>query len=119
MDYFGIVCLVNIPHYSQFCQFSYLLFDINQFRFSTSQFLFLILVTRKFGRFTYEPSLILRFETSAILKFNCLKCLPSSYAQLSCLINLFESYELYPSGTQFYRSHSSPNWYSAWHIQST
>ena len=28
---FGIVRLFDIPHYSQFCQFSYLPFDINQF----------------------------------------------------------------------------------------
>ena len=29
---FGIVRPFDIPHYSQFCQFSYLFFDINQFR---------------------------------------------------------------------------------------
>ena len=29
---FGIVDPFDIPHYSQFCHFSYLPFDINQFR---------------------------------------------------------------------------------------
>ena len=48
--------LFDIPHYSQFCQFSYVPFDINQF----SQFLFPILVVCKFGR-------------PVILKFDCLK----------------------------------------------
>ena len=59
----------DIPHYSQFFQFSYLPFDIKQF----SQFLFLILVSRKLGRFTFKRSLIFKFETSAILKSYCLK----------------------------------------------
>ena len=56
---FEIVCPFNISHYSQFCQFSYLTFGINQF----SQFLFPILVTRKFGRSTFESSLIFKFES--------------------------------------------------------
>ena len=49
MGNFEIVCPFDIPHYSQFCQFSYFPFDINQF----SQFVFPILVTRKFGRSTF------------------------------------------------------------------
>ena len=37
---FGIVHPFDIPHYSQFCQFSYLPFDINQFRrFNFSTFI--------------------------------------------------------------------------------
>ena len=64
-----IVHPFDLPHYSQFCQFSYLPFDINQF----SQFLFPILVTRKFVRSTFERSLIFKFVTSAILKFYCSK----------------------------------------------
>ena len=32
LENFKIVCPFDIPHYSQFCQFSYLPFDINQFR---------------------------------------------------------------------------------------
>ena len=46
--------------------------------FVTYQFLFPILVTRKFGRSTFESSLIFKFKTSAILKFCCLKFQPSS-----------------------------------------
>ena len=37
---FGIVYSFDIPHYSEFCQFSYLPFDINQFRrFNFSTFI--------------------------------------------------------------------------------
>ena len=50
----GIVRPFDIPHYSQFCRFSYLPFDIDQF----FQFLFPILVTRRVGRSTFERSLI-------------------------------------------------------------
>ena len=66
---FGTVRPFDIPHYSQFRQFSYFSFDINQF----SQFLFPTLVTRKFGRSTFVRPLVFKFETSAILKFYCLK----------------------------------------------
>ena len=64
----------GVPHYSQFWQFSYFPIDINQL----SQFLFSILVTHKFGHSTSERSLIFKFETSAFLKFYCLKFWPSS-----------------------------------------
>ena len=66
---FKIVHRFNVPHYSIFCQFSYFPIDINQL----SQFLYFILVTRKFSHFTSKRSLIFKFETSAILKFYCLK----------------------------------------------
>ena len=48
------------------------------FHCQLSQFLFSILVTRKFRHSTSERSLICKFETSAILKFYCLKFWPSS-----------------------------------------
>ena len=64
----------KIPHYSQFCQFSYSPIDINQL----SQFLFSILVTHKFGYSAFEHLLIFEFKTSAILKFYCLKFWPST-----------------------------------------
>ena len=70
---FEIFLPFDIPHCSQYCQFSSLPFDINQF----SQFLFPILVTRKFGRSTFERWLILKFETSDVLKLYCLKFCPS------------------------------------------
>ena len=50
-----------------------------------SQFLFPVLVTRKFGRSTFERS-SLKLETSAILKFYCSKFQPSS--KYSTLFNL-------------------------------
>ena len=59
---FGIFRPFDIPHYSQFCQFSYFPIVINQ----SSQVSFSISVTLKFGRSTFERSLILKFETSAI-----------------------------------------------------
>ena len=43
----------------------------------SSQFLFSIIVTRKFGRSKFERSLILKFEMLPILKFDCLKFQPS------------------------------------------
>ena len=54
MSNFGIVCLFDIQHCSQFFQFSYLPFDINQF----SQFVFPVEVTRtsKFGWSIFERS---------------------------------------------------------------
>ena len=67
---FGIVRLFDIPHYSQFCQFSYFPFK-SIFSISISYF-------SEFGRSTFERSLIFKFETSAILKFYCLKFQPSS-----------------------------------------
>ena len=39
----------------------------------SSQFLFSIVVTRKFGRSTFERSLIFKFEKLAILKIDCSK----------------------------------------------
>ena len=61
---FGIIRSLDIPRCSQF-YFLYSPFDINQ----SSQFLFPILVTRKFERSTFELSLILKFETSATQNF--------------------------------------------------
>ena len=43
----------------------------------SSEFLFSIVVTRKFGRSTLECSLIFKFEVLAILKFDCSKFQPS------------------------------------------
>ena len=60
-----LVRLFDIPPYSQFCQFLYLPFDINQF----SQFLFPILLTHKFYPSIFERLLICKSETSAILNF--------------------------------------------------
>ena len=53
LENFGMVRPFNFPHYSQSCQFSYLSFDIH---ISISQFLFPILVIRKFGHSTFERS---------------------------------------------------------------
>ena len=72
---FGIIRLFDIFQFSQFCLFSYFPSDINQF----FQFLFPVLVTHKFDRSTFERSLILKFETLAILKFYSLKFTPPSY----------------------------------------
>ena len=44
---FGIVRPFDIPHDSQFCQYSYLLFDINQFR----RFNFSTFITYSSGNF--------------------------------------------------------------------
>ena len=85
---FGIVRPFDIPHYSQFCQFSYLPSDTNQF----SPFLFPILLTRKFDHSTYERSLIFKIEPSAILKFYCVEFLPSPFLAVSVLaINIYYS----------------------------
>ena len=42
-----------------------------------SEFLFTFVVTRKFSRYTFERSLIFKFEMVAILKFDCSKFQPS------------------------------------------
>ena len=59
---FGIVCPFDIPHYSQFCRFLYLPFDINEFR----RFIFSIFIfycgDHKFGRSIFERSLIFKFK---------------------------------------------------------
>ena len=71
---FGIVCPFDIPHYSQFCRFSYLPFDINELRrFIFWIFIFYCTDSRKFGCSTFEHSLIFKFEMLAILKFDCSK----------------------------------------------
>ena len=57
---FEISCPFDIPHYSQFCRFSYSPFDINEFR----HFIFSIFI---FDRSTFERSLIFKFEMLAIL----------------------------------------------------
>ena len=62
---FEIVCPFDIPHYLQFWRFSYLPFDLKEFR----RFIFSL----SFGRSTFERSLILKFEMLAILKFDCSK----------------------------------------------
>ena len=69
-----MVCSFDIPKYSQFCRFSYLPFDINEFIFSI--FIFYIVVTRKFGGSAFERSLIFKFEMLAMLKFDCSKFNP-------------------------------------------
>ena len=76
---FKIIVPFDIPHSLQFRQFLHSPFDINQL----SKFSFPTLVTRKFGNSTFERSLIFRFETSAILKFHCLKFEPSSVISLN------------------------------------
>ena len=55
---FGIVRPFDIPHYSQFCQFSYLPFDINQFR----RFNFLTFISYTSGNF-------LDLQIHTIIKF--------------------------------------------------
>ena len=46
----------DIPYYSQFLRFSYLLFDINEFRrFIFSIFIFYCSYSRKFGHSTFQP----------------------------------------------------------------
>ena len=70
IDNSEIIRPFDIPHFSQFFQFSYLPFAKNQF----SQFLCPILVTRKFSCSTFEPSLIFKYEMSAAIpKFYCSK----------------------------------------------
>ena len=64
----------DIPHHSQSCRFSFFPSDINEFR----RFIFLIFIfycsySRKFGRSTFERSLIFKFELLAVLQFDCLK----------------------------------------------
>ena len=71
---FGIVCPFDIPHYSQFFRFSYLHFDINEFRhFIFWIFIFYCSDSRKFGRSIFERSLSFKFNILAILKFDCSK----------------------------------------------
>ena len=75
---FRIVRPFDIPHYSEFREFSHFPVDINQFR----RYKFLIFIphfsdSRKFGRFTFKSSSILKFESPAILKIFCLKFQPS------------------------------------------
>ena len=65
---FEIVCPLDIPHHLQFYRFSYLLFYINEFRgFIFSIFIFYCSYSHKFGRSTFERSLIFKFEMLAIL----------------------------------------------------
>ena len=75
---FRIVCPFDIPHHAQFCRFSYLPFAINEFRcFIFSIFIFYSSYSRKFGRSTFELSLIFKFQILAILRFDCSKFQPS------------------------------------------
>ena len=49
----------------------------------SSQFSFSIVVTLKFGHFTFERSLIFKFEMLAFLKFDCSKFKPSPQSILN------------------------------------
>ena len=74
MANFLIACPLDIPHYSKFRQFSYLPFDINQFRcIHFSIFTSYLSDPCKLGSSIFERSLIFKFGMSAILKFRCLK----------------------------------------------
>ena len=76
---FGIVRPFEISNFSQFCQYLYVPFDINQFRrFNFSIFISYFNESHKFGRSTFEQFLIFKFKTSGILKFYCLKFKSSS-----------------------------------------
>ena len=99
---FEIVCPFDIPHYSQLRWFWYLPFDINYFRrFIGSLFIFIV-VTRKFGRFTFERSLIFKFEMLAILKLDCSKFEPSPRTSTSMELHLYDSGPLQKKKIEFY-----------------
>ena len=78
LTHFRIVCPFDILQHLQFCRFSYLPFNINEFRrFIFSIFIFYCTYSLKFGRSTFERSLIFKFEMLIILQFDCSKFWPS------------------------------------------
>ena len=64
---FGIVRLFDISHYPKIWQFSYLSFDMNLFSIFVCWFF--LLYSSDSHRSIFQPSLIFKFQTSAILKF--------------------------------------------------